>query len=368
MAYGINDNGDIVGGSGPLVIAGELSKVSEVATLWTKKGEVTALSNSKTFAMDINNLGQTVVYYYDYTNKTPVALIYGPDIKIEVGAGWPTAMNDNGQVVGMHNGNAVLWTLGDKGLYEEEVIAYSGSALDINNNGQIVGHYLNEFTKERHAFLWENGILTDLGTLGGNYSEANGINDFGQVVGWSYLAASDSETTSETLEKLEPLSQPKGNAFLWENGVMTDLGSTACYPGNKMMMESRIRRFSTCSEALAINNRGQVVGRDTTLKGSFAAMWTVPIPPQTPEEEVTQITDEIENIVSAGNLNQGEGSALNSKLDAATQQFNEGNTTAGCNGLQAFINQVNAKIKSNKLSQEEGQALIDAASSVTACN
>jgi uncharacterized membrane protein len=36
-----------------------------------------------------------------------------------------------------------------------------------------------------HAFLWSNGTMTDLGTLGGLDSQGNAINDLGEVVGFS---------------------------------------------------------------------------------------------------------------------------------------------------------------------------------------
>jgi probable HAF family extracellular repeat protein len=77
-----------------------------------------------------------------------------------------------------------------------------------------------------------NGLMTDLGTLGGNVSQAESINPAGQVVGWS-----------ETAEGGPGVSHP-AHAFLWEKGVMTDLGP---FGGNQTF-------------ALGINPRGQMVG------------------------------------------------------------------------------------------------------------
>src|SRR3989338_5574567 len=53
-----------------------------------------------------------------------------------------------------------------------------------------------------HAFLWHKGVMKDLGTLGGEQSVAEAINNKGQVIGYS------NDTNSE------------GYAFIWENGKM----------------------------------------------------------------------------------------------------------------------------------------------------
>jgi probable HAF family extracellular repeat protein len=67
---------------------------------------------------------------------------------------------------------------------------YESIAYGINNRGQVVG-YSTTASGEYHAFLWEDGEMTDLGTLGGAYSVAYGINSRGQVVGYSASASGE---------------------------------------------------------------------------------------------------------------------------------------------------------------------------------
>ncbi len=151
------------------------------------------------------------------------------------------SINNSGQVAGVFesannpSGYASLWengvvinlgTLG--GTYS---IAHS-----INNSSQVVGSSSTADGKLVHAFLWQNGVMRDLGTLGGSYSDATSINDLGQVVG-------NSLTSSGNFY----------HAFLWQNGIMRDLGTLG---GNS-------------SDARSINNSGQVVGLSTKTNGDF---------------------------------------------------------------------------------------------------
>jgi probable HAF family extracellular repeat protein len=81
--------------------------------------------------------------------------------------------------------------------------------------------------------------MSDLGTLGGSSSLANGINDFGQVVGESKTLAGET------------------HAFLWDHGTITDLG-----------------KAGETSSAHSINNQGEIVGAisSKSVRGS-AVRW-----------------------------------------------------------------------------------------------
>jgi probable HAF family extracellular repeat protein len=145
-----------------------------------------------------------------------------------------TALNNRGQVVGERAsafeapGRAFLWAHGEVtdlgtlgGLFAR--------AFGINERGQVVGD-ATIAGGQTHAFLWEHGTMRDLGTLGSDWSSAQAVNNQGQVIGNSMTSLNDV------------------HGFLWEHGVMTDLGTlggVATYP-------------------FALNNKGQVVGSSLT--------------------------------------------------------------------------------------------------------
>jgi len=61
---------------------------------------------------------------------------------------------------------------------------------DINNSGDVVGNFRTVANKV-HAFRWHTGTLTDLGTTGGDYSDAFCINDAGVIGGESQSSLTD---------------------------------------------------------------------------------------------------------------------------------------------------------------------------------
>jgi probable HAF family extracellular repeat protein len=172
-----------------------------------------------------------------------------------------TAANNRGQVVGYSTLNveprAVLWDNGyltNLGVLGTPVgiIPWSG-AYGINDAGQIVGYSMTS-AGTSHAFLWERGTMRDLGTLpGGSYSVAYAINARGQVVGECGTA------------------QGQQHACLWDKGQLRDLGTLG-------------GSFST---ARAISDAGVIVGFSTTPSGdSVPFVWEngvmKPIPPASP--------------------------------------------------------------------------------------
>ena len=110
------------------------------------------------------------------------------------------------------------------------------TATGINSSGAVAGVSSMKGDSSTHAFLYSGGSLTDLGTLGGDSSSSAGINDAGQVTGQSVT------------------KEGQTHAFLATAGKMVDLGTLG----------------GTASFGYGINNQGTVVGQSYTTSDAAA--------------------------------------------------------------------------------------------------
>lgn len=95
----------------------------------------------------------------------------------------------------------------------------------INNSGLVSGFH-GVATGHRHAAVWANGVRTDVGPLpGGLHSMLvwPGVNDSGQVVGISRIGVADSLGEFWSCSAFLPGAGSICHAFFWDNGVITQL-------------------------------------------------------------------------------------------------------------------------------------------------
>jgi len=98
--------------------------------------------------------------------------------------------------------------------------------------------------------------------------------------------------------------------------------------------------------------------------GNAATPVTRTVIVQSLQDAVDSISDSVGDLVISGILNNGNGNALQSKLDNIIDKIDDGKTKPAKNQLNAFINQVQDFVDSGKLTSEEGQPLIDAAQTI----
>jgi probable HAF family extracellular repeat protein len=193
---------------------------------------------------------------------------------------YANAINNRGQVVGAAL-NAIADPFGDSFLpfafvfpVATQAHAFSwtqrsairdlgtlGSGLDsqaflVNESGQVAGVSFTSSSPNSNngpaclanvptqdPFLWENGRIIDLGTLGGHCGWPRGLNNAGAVIGDS-----------------TPVGDGLGLPFLWTKQTgMQALSTTAA--------------GSLGGEAYAINDAGQVVGYGQNSNEAFALIW-----------------------------------------------------------------------------------------------
>jgi len=171
---------------------------------------------------------------------------------------------------------AVIW--GRDGASPTDLGTLGGNASQAaarNQRGDTVGVALNDVAEnpdfalfmngflpaatQARAFIWQGNGLQDLGTLGGNDAFASVINDSGLVYGLSYTDTVAHDTTGV----------PTIHPFLWSNGSMRDLGSL----GGNIAIPGSISYFWT---GPVLNQQGEAIGTSTLPGDEFwhAFLWS----------------------------------------------------------------------------------------------
>ena len=247
------------------------------AVLWRKDGSIIdlgTLGGNDSIAFAVNNSGQVAGGALN-TIPDPYAasVFFVPGVTQVHAFRWTTSqgmrdlgtlggtdsfaflLNERGQIAGMSFTNTAansstgyptldpfLWENG-KMLDLGTLGGTSGVANGLNNRGEVVGASNLPGDSTEHPFLWSEGEgMKDLGTLGGTFGHADFINNAGDVVGFATTA-----------------NDQTGHAFLWRQGVMTDLGTLGADPA---------------SESVCVNSQGQVVGGTFGPSGDLRAfLW-----------------------------------------------------------------------------------------------
>jgi probable HAF family extracellular repeat protein len=246
--------------------------IGGVAVLF-KNGRIVSLGTLPgghvSFAQDITNGGQVAgnssnrtpdpYSFFNWSTQTrgfawqagvmhDLGSLGGPDtvayIQNQLGqiTGWSYTNNTPNPVTGLPTTDPFLWQNGHMTDLGTLGGAF-GVANWINDQGAVVGQSDLAGDQTAHPFLWTNGHMIDLGTLGGGFGFASWVNGRGDVVGGS----------------LAPDQAFHG--FLWRHGTMIDLPPVGGAPW---------------AFANAVNDYDQVIGNETTINGShelMAVLW-----------------------------------------------------------------------------------------------
>ena len=191
-------------------------------------------------AYGINNAGQVTGYSYTPTSVDAFLFSNGQLLDVKNTLGGSTSigygLNDTGQVTGEaaisrfnNTFHAFLYTDGQ--MHDLGTLGGSSAGQGVNNTGQVTGYSQVRVGNVlvHHAFLYADGQMTDLGTLGGLGSEGVAINSAGQITGNASASSGNS------------------HVFLYSHGRMIDLGLLSAGPYSQ-------------SYGLALNSTGEVVG------------------------------------------------------------------------------------------------------------
>ena len=269
----MNDSGQVAGYAPPVQgLAWHAFRTAPNAKINSSTDDLGAPTGANSWANGINNSGQVVGYWLGDTRhafrtapNSPINPATDDLGTLSGSQAVATAINNLGQVVGAGGGGHAFRTAPNSAINPatDDLGTLGGtngvSAAAINDAGQVVGDaWLAPGTFRAystfHAFrtgpnLPIDPATDDLGTFGGDNSQAYSINISGQVVGYAQTAAGTN------------------SAFLYTGGSLLDLNT----------LTNGLPQGTHLDTAMCINNSGQIIAVSFATGGDHVFLLT-PVP------------------------------------------------------------------------------------------
>jgi probable HAF family extracellular repeat protein len=189
----------------------------------------------------INNQGQ--ISGYTLINNSIYAAIWQNGTITNLGPGIPTTINNSGQVAGVNASGAVLWSNGQSIALPSLHSVDNTQVWGINDAGQVVGWSVSFVNV---PVVWNGTNITQLSPALAE-GEARAINNNGQITGYGNVGS---------------YLEPELHAMLWNGDTVTDLGT---------LNGQNVQNFSV---GQSINDAGQVVGNSAFAASvNHAVLW-----------------------------------------------------------------------------------------------
>lgn len=308
-ANAINDRGQVVGGA----LTGTpdpFANIPQVSCTFLPSTQDGCPGYSFAFnALFSNSTTETHAFLWQDSVMLDLGTLGGPDSNAWINndqgqvAGWSYTSFDANASSGVPTVDPFIWSPDDGEMVDLGGLGGTfGAPLFMNNHGQIVGVSNLPGDQTFHPFLWNRGTLHDLGTLGGYTGIAFWVNDAGIAVGYA-----DLPPTPSGCKGLDCVH----HAFVWKDGLMRDLGtlgSDQCSRALSINLKGQVvgatspchREFAhaflwekrgamidlntlvlgasqlTVREADYISDRGEIAGRAVLPNGDVHAVLLIP--------------------------------------------------------------------------------------------